>query len=411
MTPAARIATRPMQIISRYVFRQAASVLLLILLSLGGIVWIGLALRELNVVTSGGQNSWALLKMTTLALPNLLGVIAPFALLIAVVQVLSRLNGDSELIVLTASGATIWSVGRPLLLLAGIVSMAVGAVNHFGMPWSLRSLREFVIEMRADLLTQVIQPGRFSSPEKGLTFHIRDRSNSGELLGLIMEDQRKAPETQAFLAERGSIVQQDGDNFLVMSNGHIISRSKPKEPAQIIEFDRYAVDLDQFEAKVAGAYEYKPRERYFNELMWPDTTGKSYQRQKGHYRAELHERFANPLYPFVFVMIALATVGQAQSTRQNRVAAVLAGLFIAAGVRLAGLALNNIVVTTPAAVPLLYAVPLGAMLAAVFVMRRAAVPRPGPAYTERLIDTVTGAATAMWTRLRPRRRAAGASQA
>lgn len=411
MTPAARIPTRPMQIISRYVFRQAAGVLLLILLSLGGIVWIGLALRELNVVTSGGQNSWALLKMTTLALPNLLGVIAPFALLIAVVQVLSRLNGDSELIVLTASGATIWSVGRPLLLLAGIVSMAVGAVNHFGMPWSLRSLREFVIEMRADLLTQVIQPGRFSSPEKGLTFHIRDRSNSGELLGLIMEDQRKAPETQAFLAERGSIVQQDGDNFLVMTNGHIISRSKPKEPAQIIEFDRYAVDLDQFEAKVAGAYEYKPRERYFNELMWPDTTGKSYQRQKGHYRAELHERFANPLYPFVFVMIALATVGQAQSTRQNRVAAVLAGLFIAAGVRLAGLALNNIVVTTPAAVPLMYALPLGAMLAAAFVMRRAAVPRPGPAYTERLIDTVTGAATAMWTRLRPRRRAAGASQA
>ena len=72
-----------MQIISRYVFRQAASVLLLILLSLGGIVWIALALRELNVVTSGGQNAFALLKMTTLALPNLLGVIAPFALLIA----------------------------------------------------------------------------------------------------------------------------------------------------------------------------------------------------------------------------------------------------------------------------------------------------------------------------------------
>ena len=89
--------------------------LLLILLSLGGIVWIGLALRELNVVTSQGQNAWTLLQMTTLALPNLLGVIAPFALLIAVVQVLSRLNGDSELIVLTASGATVWTVARPLL--------------------------------------------------------------------------------------------------------------------------------------------------------------------------------------------------------------------------------------------------------------------------------------------------------
>src|SRR5690349_10806027 len=139
-----------MQIISRYVFRQTAGVLLLILLSLGGIVWIALALRELNVVTSGGQNAFTLLKMTTLALPNLLGVIAPFALLIAVVQVLSRLNGDSELIVLTASGATIWTVARPLLALAAIVSMAVATVNHLGMPWSLRSLREYVMEMRTD---------------------------------------------------------------------------------------------------------------------------------------------------------------------------------------------------------------------------------------------------------------------
>jgi lipopolysaccharide export system permease protein len=400
-----------MSIISRYVFRQATSALLLILLSLGGIVWIGLALRELNVVTSGGQNSWTLLKMTTLALPNLLGVIAPFALLIAVVQVLSRLNGDSELIVLTASGATIWNVGRPLLLLAVIVSMAVSLVNHVGMPWSLRSLRAFVVEMRADLLTQVIQPGRFSSPEKGLTFHIRDRAQNGELLGLIMQDQRKAPETQAFLAERGSIVQQEGDNFLVMSNGHIISRTKPKEAAQIIAFDRYAVDLDQFEAKAAGAYEFKPRERYFSELMWPDTSSKTYKRQEGHYRAEMHERFANPLYPIAFVMIALATVGQAQSTRQNRVAAVLAGLFVAAGVRLAGLALNNVVVMSAAAVPLMYAVPLGASVGAAYVMRRAAVPRPGPSLAERVIDAVTVPLAGVWTRLRPRRLSPGGGQA
>jgi lipopolysaccharide export system permease protein len=155
---------------SRYVFRQAAGVLLLILLSLGGIVWIALALRELNVVTSQGQNALVLLQMTTLALPNLLGVIAPFALLIAVVHVLSRLSGDSELIVLTASGATVWTIARPLLLLAFVVSLAVSFVNHIGMPWSLRTLREFVVQVRTDLLTQVIQPGRFSSPESGLTF-------------------------------------------------------------------------------------------------------------------------------------------------------------------------------------------------------------------------------------------------
>jgi lipopolysaccharide export system permease protein len=396
-----------MQIISRYVFRQAAGVLLLILLSLGGIVWIALALRELNVVTSGGQNAFTLLKMTTLALPNLLGVIAPFALLIAVVQVLSRLNGDSELIVLTASGATIWSVARPLLALAALVSIAVAIVNHFGMPWSLRTLRENIVQMRTDLLTQVIQPGRFSTPESGLTFHIRDRSQNGELLGLIMQDQRKPPQTQAFLASRGVIVKQEDDAYLVMTDGHIVNRNKPDEPAQLIEFDRYAVDLDQFEAKTAAKYEFKPRERYFSELMWPDTTAPSYKKSAGHYRAELHERLSNPLYPFAFVMIALATVGQAQSTRQNRVASVLTGLFVAAGVRMGGLALNNVVVVSAAATPLLYALPIGAVIVSIFVMRRAAKPRPGPAFTERLIDAVQAAALWAWGWVVPRRLAPG----
>ena len=387
-----------MHIISRYVFRQAAGVLLLILLSLGGIVWIALALRELNVVTSGGQNTLTLLKMTTLALPNLLGVIAPFALLIAVVQVLSRLNGDSELIVLTASGATVWSVARPLLLLAAIVSMGVAMVNHIGMPWSLRTLREFVVQVRTDLLTQVIQPGRFSTPETGLTFHIRDRAQNGELLGLIMQDERKPPQSQAFLAARGVIVKQDDNAYLVMTDGHIVSRDKPDQPAQIIQFDRYAVDLDQFEAKTSGTYEYKPRERYLPELWWPDTSSPNFKRVAGHYRAELHERFANPLYPFVFVMIALATVGQAQSTRQNRMAPVLAGLLTAAGVRVAGLALNNVVVMSAAATPLLYLLPAAAIVGSLYVIRRSAKPRPGPSRFERVTDAIKDIVLALWKR-------------
>ena len=61
-------------IFSRYVFRQAAGALLLILSSLSGIVWIALALRQLEVVTSQGQNAGTLLAMTTLALPNLMAI-------------------------------------------------------------------------------------------------------------------------------------------------------------------------------------------------------------------------------------------------------------------------------------------------------------------------------------------------
>ena len=378
-----------MTIFGRYVIRQAGGALLLILLSLAGVVWIALALRQLNLVTSQGQDAWTLLKMTTLALPNLMALIAPIALLIAAVYTLNRLNGDSELIVLTASGATIWTIARPLLALALIVSLAVAAVNHLAMPWSLRLLREYVIEVRTDLISQVLQPGKFSTAEQNLTFHIRDRAYNGELVGILLHDARDPKQTMSYLAERGLIIKQEPSAFLVMTNGHIIRRTGANEPPQIIAFDSYAVDLDRFEPKGDRA-ELKPRERYFHELAFPRPGDLEFKRHPGQFRAELHERFASPLYPFAFTLIALAFVGQAQSTRQNRVEALVIGFIVATACRLGGLAAQNLVVLRASAVPLMYLIPILACLFALGLMQLKARPRPGPTWWERVSMALEG---------------------
>lgn len=361
-----------MGIFERYVFRQAGSALLIILLSLSSIVWVALALRQLNVVTSQGQDVWMLIKMTTLALPNLMAIIAPFSLLIASTHTLNRLNGDSELIVLTASGATVWRAAKPLLMLGLLVAIGVGFVNHVAMPWSLKQLREYVVMVRANILTQVIQPGAFSSPEEGLTFHIRERAQNGELLGLIVHDTRNKELNQSYLAERSVIIQRGAANFMVMHKGHIVRRAAKDEPSQVIAFEQYAVDLDQFEKKMDDDTEdLKPRERYLSELLYPEATSASYRNAPGKFRAELHERFSNPLYPIAFVFIAVAAVGQAHSTRQNRVQQVAIAFVLAAALRLGGLALNNVVVLNVAVTPLLYGLPLSAMLGSLIVMERA----------------------------------------
>jgi lipopolysaccharide export system permease protein len=374
---------RLMSIFGRYVFRQAAGALLLILLSLSGIVWIALALRQLNLVTTQGQDAWVFLAMTTLALPNLMALIAPIALLIASIHVLNRLNSDSELIVLTASGATIMTVARPLILLGLIVPFAVSMGNHFVMPWSLRLLREYVIQVRTDLISQVLQPGKFSTPEPNLTFHIRDRALNGELLGILMHDGREQNQSMSYLAERGTIVKQQDTSFLVMSTGHIVRKPNPKEAPQIITFQTYAIDLERFEPK-GESTGMKPRERYFSELAYPEPNDQDFKRQPGHFRAELHERFASPLYPLAFVLIALASVGQARSTRQNRVESVVVGFVCAAAVRLGGLAINNLVVLRASATPLMYLLPLAAILISIVIIRLNARQRRGPTLPDRL---------------------------
>lgn len=393
-----------MHIFSRYIFRQAAAALLLILLSLAGIVWIALALRELNVVTSDRQDAMVLLKMTTLALPNLLVMIAPFALLISVVHVLNRLSTDSELIVHTAGGGTIWSLAKPLLALATLVSIAILFVNHAAMPWSLQELRRIVIEVRTDLLTQVMQPGRFTSPTKGLTFHIRDRSITGELQGLIMHDRRKPGETNSYLAAKGVLVKQDDTAYLVMNDGHIVRRGSNKDKPQIITFDTYAIDLSTFESS-QRAKRYKARELYTGDLINPEIQAKATKRDLKKFVPEFHERFASALYPFAFILIALATIGNAQSTRQNRTRALTTGIIAASGVRLLGLGLNNVVASNNGLFFILYILPLVAIVLALATMKHNARPRRPNERIEALIDEVLHTVKRWFARITGKRQA------
>ena len=178
-----------MSILGRYIFRQSIGAVVLILVSLTTVTWIGVALRQIDVMTSQGQNAWVFLRLTALALPSLIAFIAPIAVLISCLHVINRLSGDSELIIMTASGAPTWRLVRPLLVTALLCSLMLVLINNFVAPWANRDLRESAMQVRTELISQVLQPGRFNAPEPGLTIHIRDRAADGQLLGLLMHDE------------------------------------------------------------------------------------------------------------------------------------------------------------------------------------------------------------------------------
>lgn len=378
-----------MTTLSRYIFRQALGTMLLILLSLTGVVWIALALRQLNLMTSQGQDALVFLKITLLGLPSLMAVVAPVALLIAAIQVLNRMNGDSELIVMTAGGSTIWGVARPLFVLASVVFVMVVIFNVWVMPWSSLQLRASLLEVRTDLIAQVIQPGRFTSPEKGLTLHIRDRARDGELLGLVMHDSRDEKQVITFLSDRARIVKQDGEAYLVMQSGQILRREKADEPAQIIEFQSYAIDLARLEPK-AKERALRPRERTMEELFRPPAGEELSKRQLGQIRAELHERLSSPLYPFAFALLALALVGQARTTRQSRVAGLVAAFVLATAARVAGLAGTNLVALRASAVPIVYLVPIATAVLAALYAHLGMQARGAPAWLGTLREAAGG---------------------
>ena len=76
-----------------------------------------------------------------------------------------------------------------------------------------------------------------------------------------MHDTRNKSASAEYLAEHGEDRKQHPPAYLVMSAGHIIRRTDANEPAQIVAFEKYVVDLDRFEPQDTGSSELKPRER------------------------------------------------------------------------------------------------------------------------------------------------------
>jgi lipopolysaccharide export system permease protein len=358
-----------MTLFSRYVFRQVANAFVIILVTLTTIVWLATALKQLDLIVSQGQGFVLFLKMTVLSLPSLMALIAPNAMLMASLYTLDRMNGDSELIVMTAAGAPVWRIGAPFVVLAAMVCVVILICNLWVMPASMRALRALITQVRTDVISQVLQPGRFSSTEPGLTFHIRDRSPTGDLLGLLVHDERDDKLVMSYLAERGRIISNDDGAYLVMFDGHV-HRYEVKDPAkgvQIVAFDQYVLNISDLNPKDTGSKELRPRERYLGELLSPDPKLLKNKGAAGQLRTELHDRFSTPFYPLLFAFLAVAVLGHARTTRESRWAQILVAAGIAVGLRVSGLTASNLVTLSAGATPLVYVIPIGAIIVAALV--------------------------------------------
>jgi lipopolysaccharide export system permease protein len=355
-----------MSLFSRYVFRQVANAFVIILVTLTTIVWLATALKQLDLIVSQGQGFVLFLKMTFLTLPSLMALIAPNAMLMASLYTLDRMNGDSELIVMTAAGAPIWRIGAPFVLLASMVCVVILICNLWVMPASMRALRALITQVRTDVISQVLQPGRFSSTEPGLTFHIRDRSPTGDLLGLLVHDERDDKQLMSYLADRGRIISNDDGAYLVMFDGHVhrYETKSPDQGVQIVAFDQYVLNISDLNPKDTGSKELRPRERYLGELLNPDPKLLKAKGAVGQLRTELHDRFSTPFYPLLFAFLAVAILGHARTTRESRWAQILMAAGIAVGLRVSGLTASNLVTLSAGATPLVYVIPIAAIIVA-----------------------------------------------
>jgi lipopolysaccharide export system permease protein len=298
--------------------------------------------------------------ITGLTLPSLVAIIAPVALFAGVLYCLNKLNGDSELVVMSASGVSPGRLLRPFLGLFALVFALEAGLYVDVMPWSFEAIDTLTTLVRADFIANFARPGAFTELESGFVFHFRERAPDGSLRGVFMQDRRDPAHITTYISEAGKTAEKDGQTYLLLSKGSY-QRPERSGDSAIVTFEDYAIDLSQFIHK--GEATKRPHELTTLQLIAPDPNDASAPRMAGRLRAELLDRLASPFYAFAGGLVGFAALGEARTTRQGRGVATAVAVLVFSTLRMLGIVATSLAVSRPNAAILAWAIPIGASAA------------------------------------------------
>jgi lipopolysaccharide export system permease protein len=231
------------------------------------------------------------------------------------------------------------------------------------------------------VLTNILQPGRFAQLDQNLTIRIRERKPGGLLAGIFVDDRRDPKERVTIVADHGTVMKNEGGSFLILEDGNLERFEVGKRDPALVAFRRYAFDMSKFSSQghdVALGI----RERYLWELIDPPKDDPIYTQIPGQFRAELHDRFMSPIYPFAFAALTFAFLGTPRTTRQSRNFSIGGSILAVFGLRMVGFACSVMAVKSPLAVAVQYLMLAAGIGAGLWIIIAGAVIEPPAALLE-----------------------------
>lgn len=357
---------RPWTRLSWYVLGQLLGPVALLTLLMTCVILLTQSLKLLDLVINRGQSAPTFIYLTVLILPGLLVIIVPIAFFFGTLFTLSRLNGDSELVVMQSAGYSQRQLAVPVFIAALVVMAITWTCALWLMPAGQRALNAKVLDIRADIGAALLNEGEFNPPAPGLTVFIRLLGNDGQIRGILVHDSRDAKRPVTYLAERGELAQTPLGTRLIMQDGTMEQSAQGGRQLSVLSFRRYVFDLDQFGGS-ARASQRQTNERSLVELLYPRERNLS-QAIRTAYLAEANNRLAQPLYCLAFAMIALAAVMRGRRQRGPLAMRLTMASLAAAAVRIAGYGVAGPASSHPALNALFYAIPLVGMILAWLVL-------------------------------------------
>jgi lipopolysaccharide export system permease protein len=338
--------------LDRYILRQCFGVMIFVTAALSAAIWLAQSLRLIDLIVNRGLSIEVFLYLALLILPRFLDIVLPIGVFIAVLFIFNRLTAESELVVMRSAGLSHMALAKPVLMLAGTAFLLLMSLSVYFLPAANRAFKDLQFEIRNRFVSSLLQEGTFTTISDKLTIYIRARDDRGELIGLLIDDDREPQRPVTLLAERGVFADTPAGARIVMVNGNRQQFDTETRKLSLLTFDRYTLDLASLhDAPVVRFRE--AQERFLGELFFPPPETDPELRLG--FLVEAHQRILIPLSTFSFALIPLACLLPGEFDRRGQLKRALLAILIAFLSELLGIGANDLASRSAAAIPLMYA--------------------------------------------------------
>ncbi|HIG69709.1 MAG TPA: YjgP/YjgQ family permease [Myxococcales bacterium] len=270
-------------------------------------------LRLLDELVAVGATLDDCIDVIACLLPLLTAYTLPIAFLFGMIIAVSRMSAEGEILALGASGLGLASLLVPMMILAAVIS---GVSAYIMIDVEYRAHRELraVVEILA-ARGGMLDPGKFRSLV-GRTLFVNERDRQNNLRGVMISDRTDPTNAFVIFSERGRFSYDDvRQTFtLGLEEGALHLDADPNVPDRVrtIAFESldYSFDVSALIPTLTAAV--RPRQMTFDELedvvrraREGSDLGDLHQRDPIEYELEIHRRYALPVAPMAFALIAV----------------------------------------------------------------------------------------------------------
>jgi lipopolysaccharide export system permease protein len=342
------------------------------------VYWVNRAVVLFDTLIASGQSAMVFLELTTLTLPNVIRIVLPVAAFASVVYVTNRLQSDSELVVVQATGFSPMRLARPVVYFGLFVTLFLLTLTSVLVPASLGRLTDRTAEISENVTARLLTEGTFFHPIEGVTFYIREISPEGELRNVFIDDSRSDGRRITYTAARALIVRQDAGPKLLMFDGMVQTLNTATRQLAVTRFDDFAYDVGALVPLP------QPDRRRLEELSTFEilTGGEALLAETGRTRAdfaqEVHDRVTQALLGLVAPLLGFSIMMLGGFSRFGMWRQIFGAIVALVAIESLDNAATDAIRGAPSLMALNYLAPAAGLVAAWAILRFAGRARRAP---------------------------------